>query len=226
MTRYLPAFRTATTGPTPITVRQLLDQTSGLPGSATGLSTPVSTLADQIASLATVEPASAPGTRYAYANANYVVLGGVIEAVSGRSYADAMQSLVFGPLGMTHTTADPAAAAALGLGDSHRIWFGIPTVHAPLLRPDLVPAGFIVSTAADVARPIEMLLAGGRIGDRAVPEPGRGRRADHGRPVDRCRRCALRHGLGRRQPQRPRDRQPRREHDRHGRLPGLRSGLG
>ena len=66
---------------------------------------------------------------------------------------------------MTHSTADPAAAAALGLGDSHRIWFGIPTVHAPLLRPDLVPAGFIVSTAADVAHPVEMLLAGGRIGD-------------------------------------------------------------
>jgi CubicO group peptidase (beta-lactamase class C family) len=167
VTRYLPAFRTSATGATPITVRQLLDQTSGLPGSATGLSTPVSTLAGQIASLATVEPGSAPGTRYAYANANYVVLGGVIEAASGRSYADAMRSLVFGPLGMTHTTADPAAASALGLGDSHRIWFGIPTVHAPLLRPDLVPAGFIVSTAADVARPIEMLLAGGRIGDRA-----------------------------------------------------------
>ncbi len=168
VTRYLPAFRTATTGPTSITVRQLLDQTSGLPGSATNLSTPVSTLAGRVASLATVEPAITPGTRYAYSNANYIVLGGVIEAATGRSYADAMQSLVFGPLGMTHTTAEPATASALGLGDSHRIWFGIPTVHAPLLRPDLVPAGFIVSTAADLARPIEMLLAGGRIGDRAV----------------------------------------------------------
>src|SRR6478752_8481265 len=165
VSRYLPAFRTATVGPAPITVRQLLDQTSGLPGSAMGLSTPVSTLADQIASLATVEPASTPGTHYAYANANYVVLGGVIEAASGQPYAAAMQSLVFGPLGMTHTAADPDAAASLGLGDSHRIWFGIATTHAALLRPDLVPAGFIVSTAADIARPIEMLLAGGRIGD-------------------------------------------------------------
>ena len=43
VTRYLPGFRTATTDPTPITVRQLLDQTSGLPGSATNLSAPVST---------------------------------------------------------------------------------------------------------------------------------------------------------------------------------------
>ena len=48
VTRYLLGFRTATTGPTPITVRHLLDQTSGLPDSATGLSTPVSTLAGQI----------------------------------------------------------------------------------------------------------------------------------------------------------------------------------
>ena len=166
VTRYLPSFRTASAGAAPITVRHLLDQTSGLPGSATILSTPVSTLGDQIASLATVEPTSPPGARYAYANANYVVLGGVIEAVSGRPYADAMRSLVFRPLGMSHTTADPAAARALGLGDSHRIWFGIPTTHEPLLRPDLVPAGFIVSTAADIARPIEMLLAGGRIEDR------------------------------------------------------------
>ena len=166
VTRSLPSFRTAGAGATQITVRQLLEQTSGLPGSATGLSTPVTTLGDQIASLATVEPASPPGARYAYANANYVVLGGVIEAVSGRPYAQAMEQLVFGPLGMTHTTADPSSAGALGLGDSHRIWFGIPTTHAPLLRPDLVPAGFIVSTAADVARPIEMILAGGQIGDR------------------------------------------------------------
>src|SRR6478735_1134216 len=50
---------------------------------------------------ATVGPASTPGTHFAYANANYVVLGSVIEAASERPYAVAMQSLVFGPLGMT-----------------------------------------------------------------------------------------------------------------------------
>jgi CubicO group peptidase (beta-lactamase class C family) len=168
VTRYLPSFRTASAraGTSPITVRQLLDQTSGLPGSATDLGTPVSTLGHQIASLATVEPASPPGVRYVYANANYVVLGGIIEAVSGQPYAQAMEQLVFRPLGMSHTTADPSVALELGLGDSHRIWFGIPTVHAPLLRADLVPAGFIVSTAADMARPIEMLLAGGLSGDQ------------------------------------------------------------
>ena len=171
VTRYLPDFRTASTDPTPITVRQLLDQTSGLPGSATDLGTPISTLGDQIATLAQVEPASAPGARYAYANANYIVLGGLIESATGEPYADAMRTLVFDPLGMTHTTADLATARTLGLGDSHRIWFGIPTVHEPLLRPDLVPAGWIVSTAADLARPMEMILAGGLIGDQPFLSP-------------------------------------------------------
>ena len=172
VTRYLPDFRTAAADPTPITVRQLLDQTSGLPGSASGLGTPVTTLRDQIASLATVEPASVPGARYGYANANYVVLGGVIESATALPYADAMKALVFDPLGMTGTTADLATAQALGLGDSHRIWFGIPTAHTPLFRPDLVPAGFIASTAADLAKPMEMLLAGGRIGDRRFLSTG------------------------------------------------------
>ena len=68
--------------------RRRSTHTSGLPGSAIDLSSPVSTIAGQVASLAAVQPAAAPGARYAYANANYVVLGAVIEAVSGESYPD------------------------------------------------------------------------------------------------------------------------------------------
>ena len=52
-------------------------------------------------------------------------------------------------------------AVSMGLGDAHRLWFGIPDEHRPLFRADLAPAGFIASTAGDVSRPIEMVLAGG-----------------------------------------------------------------
>ncbi len=159
--RYLPGFRTASTDPTPITVRQALTHTSGLPGSAIGLSSAPSSIRGQVATLARITPLGAPGARYAYANANYVVLGAIIESVTSQTYPEAMQALVFGPLGMTHTTADPEAARRLGLGDAHRLWFGIPMASPPLLRADLAPAGFIASTAGDLARPIEMLLAGG-----------------------------------------------------------------
>lgn len=159
--RYLPGFRTAADDATPITIRQALTHTSGLPAAAIDLSSPVSTIAGQVASLAAVEPAAAPGVRYAYANANYVLLGAVIEAVSRQPYPAAMQALVFGPLGMAHTTADPEKARRMGLGDAHRLWFGIPDDRTPIFRADLAPAGFIASTAGDLSRPIEMLLAGG-----------------------------------------------------------------
>ncbi len=163
--RYLPDFRAASADPTPITVREALQHTSGLPGSAIDLSTPPSTVAGLAASLDSVHLLSPPGSAYAYANANYVVLGAVIEAVSHRPYPDAMRTLVFEPLGMAHTTADPAMARQLGLGDAHRFWFGLPGARTPLFRSDLAPAGFIASTASDLARPIEMILAAGRTRD-------------------------------------------------------------
>ena len=129
-------------------VRQLLDQTSGLPGSATDLSTQVSTLPTRSPRLRPSSRRAPPGTHYAYANMNYVVLGGVIEAASGQPYAQAMGGLVFRPLAMRDTTADPLPPSARPRRFPPDL-VRHPPVRAPLLRPDLVPAGFIVSTAAD-----------------------------------------------------------------------------
>ncbi|MCX7287221.1 MAG: serine hydrolase [Rhodobacterales bacterium] len=42
-----------------------------------------------------------PGTAFAYSNFGYCLLGRVIEAVSGETYADYMQSRVFGAAGVT-----------------------------------------------------------------------------------------------------------------------------
>lgn len=158
---YLPGFRTADAAAAPITIRELLQHTSGLSPAAADLSSPPTTVTGFVRDLAGIAPISAPGTTYAYANINYVVLGAVIEAVTGQPYPAAMQALVFDPLAMRHTTADLGTAKALGLGDAHRMWFGLALARAPLFRADLAPAGFIVSTAADMTHPIEMLLAGG-----------------------------------------------------------------
>ena len=179
--RYVPGFRTASADPTPITIRDALTQTSGLPGSAIDLSSPVSTITDQVATLATVEPVSAPGARYAYSNANYVVLGAVIEAVTGQDYPAAMQTLVFDPLGMKHTTADPDAARGLGLGDAHRLWFGLADpAHAALpkrpgpRRLHRLDRGRHGPTDRDAPRRRHARRS-------ADPQPGRRRRPDHRR---------------------------------------------
>ncbi len=45
----------------------------------------------------------APGEGWQYSNTNYVLLGMVIEQVTGQSIADVFQERLFGPLGMTNT---------------------------------------------------------------------------------------------------------------------------
>jgi CubicO group peptidase (beta-lactamase class C family) len=60
----------------------------------------------------------APGTSEAYSNGGYVILGAIIERVTGRSYHDYLRTHVFEPAGMTHTvpfdSRAPATNAAVG----------------------------------------------------------------------------------------------------------------
>ena len=102
---YLPWFRVADpTFSRQITIRRLLNQTSGLPPSAP-LDTPVTSVESRVRDLATVKLPAAPGRTLQYSNSNYDILGLVIEAVSGQSYSSYMQQHVFTPLKMTYTYA-------------------------------------------------------------------------------------------------------------------------
>jgi CubicO group peptidase (beta-lactamase class C family) len=131
----------------------------------------VTTIDGAVARFADVELSSSPGNQYGYSNANYVLLGAIVQAVTGQPYAEAMTDLVFRPLGMTHTSADLPTAESNGLGDAHRLWFGLADSHRPLFRPDVAPAGFVTSTAVDLARVQEMVLAGGQLNGSAFLSP-------------------------------------------------------
>ncbi len=50
-----------------------------------------------------------PGEKFSYSNSNYVVLGSVIEKISGTSYAQFMQDNLFSPLGMKDSGYDSGA---------------------------------------------------------------------------------------------------------------------
>jgi CubicO group peptidase (beta-lactamase class C family) len=151
----LPDFRLADAAASrSITIRQLLDQTSGL-STATGqrpLGSPVTTLEDRVEELAGVTPVSAPGVAFHYSNANYLVLGRVVEVASGESYADYVRTHIFGPLGMDATSTDAATAHADGLTRAHRLWFGQAPSNNPLFRDDMVPAGFVAASPHDMGR--------------------------------------------------------------------------
>ncbi|MEU0336646.1 serine hydrolase domain-containing protein [Streptomyces sp. NPDC006193] len=97
-----------------ITVSHLLDHTSGLPDhrGQPDLSTPEAVLRHRFdhwtphALVATVthdRPKFAPGTRQEYRGINYVLLALLVEAVTGRPYADAIDSRIVRPLRLTGT---------------------------------------------------------------------------------------------------------------------------
>ena len=95
-----------------ITIKHLLTHRSGIP-SYTGLPNFFETQAasdktpDEIVQLTASMPLEfEPGTKYAYDNTGYVLLGYIIEKVSGQSYAAYLQDHIFGPLGMKHSGFD------------------------------------------------------------------------------------------------------------------------
>lgn len=123
---YLPHFTLADPqAASRITVRHLLTQTSGIPEFTDAVDR-FEQRADPyraaMAELADVEPASDPGQRHSYSSANYLLLGALVEDVSGRPYAQYLRAHVLNPLGMRDAITTPKQAHAIPAG--HDIVFG------------------------------------------------------------------------------------------------------
>lgn len=100
---YLPEFTMADGRAARITVRQLLNQTSGMADSAfPDLTLPQArTLKGAVARMRGARLAAEPGTRWSYHNPNYFVAARLVEVVTGEPFADRLRRDVFAPLGMT-----------------------------------------------------------------------------------------------------------------------------
>jgi len=114
ITEYLPDYPPET-GNT-ITIHHLLSHTSGVPNHNRELISlmqsgqPV-TPEELMATFRDLPLDFAPGEKYSYSNCGYVVLGAIIEHVSGQSYDAYLQEHIFGPLGMSSTGVYPDFAA-------------------------------------------------------------------------------------------------------------------
>lgn len=143
---HLPWLTFAGPGPGP-TIRAVLHHASGIPAGAgwklfAGADDPATGLADALADA----PRLDPGT-IEYSNANYVLLGQVIEAVTGTTYEAHLHRAVIEPLGLTRTT------ASLDVHDrarGYRMWFGVPVASDVRTPRFATPAGFVTSTAGDL----------------------------------------------------------------------------
>jgi CubicO group peptidase (beta-lactamase class C family) len=172
--RYLPAFRVADEAASArITVRHLLHHTSGLPeDSAFG---PLSSndirdeaLSDRVRALRAVQLNHGVGAVFEYTDANYDVLGLVVQTISGRSYESYLAEHVFVPLGMSHSYTNQSDAQRNGLATGHRSWFGYPRpFDAPYSRAAM-PSSYLISSAEDITHFLQIQLNGGRYEGRSV----------------------------------------------------------
>ncbi|HEX8170699.1 MAG TPA: serine hydrolase [Thermoanaerobaculia bacterium] len=102
----------------------------------------------------------APGERYASGNSDYVILGALIEKVTGQSYADYMASNVFAKAGLTHTSYDdPIRIIPKRVKGYDRNRGAI--VNARYVSPTIpYSAGSIISTVDDLATWTDAVAAG------------------------------------------------------------------
>ncbi|MDX2560208.1 serine hydrolase [Streptomyces sp. TX20-6-3] len=153
-----------------VTVRQLLDHTSGLPMPAptpgpkdgpgwqfTSVRPADSLRASFAAAAAATQPPPAPGSEQQYNGLNSLVLGLLVEKVTGRSLADELERRIIRPLQLRHTSL-PAADD-----------LSIPSPHATVYvaghdvteqSPYPWAEGGMISTAADVERFFTALFRG------------------------------------------------------------------
>lgn len=166
---YLPWFRVADLeASAQMTVRHLLNQTSGLPTSAGEIP-----LADfdsspgaserQMRALAELPLTRPVGADFEYSNANYILLGLILEAASGESYADYVQKHIFHPLDMCHTYTSAELAQANGLATGYRYWFTYPVASPNLPDPHgALAGGLLISSVEDMTRYLTVHLNNGR----------------------------------------------------------------
>ncbi|MBC8163680.1 MAG: beta-lactamase family protein [Roseiflexaceae bacterium] len=137
-----------------ITVRMLLNHTHGLPNYTDFPSferdqmKPI-TVEQLLDRLRGQWPVWTPGESYHYGNSGYVLLGAIIERISGQSYAEFLRSQIFAPLGMHNTgvtyAPEPGGKWALPYQSFSRL-------APPLHTSTLYASGALYSTVEDMYR--------------------------------------------------------------------------
>jgi D-alanyl-D-alanine carboxypeptidase len=168
--RWLPGLAP---GGASMTVQELLQHTSGIysyssdPGFQQALAadpTRVWRPTELVRIAVAHPPLFPPGTAFVYSNTDYVLLGLIIQAVTGHPVGQQLQARIFRPLGLRDTYY-PYADPNLRKPCAHGYLLGQPGATGPVDATVMSPswagaAGGIVSTAADLARFSTALLSG------------------------------------------------------------------
>ncbi len=168
----------------PITIRDLLTHTSGMPG---GYPPGVSemyfkrdhSLAEAVAMVSQRPLDFEPGTKWAYCNTGIDTLGRIIEVCSGQPYEKFLEERVFHPMAMKDTAFYPQAEQLQRLAGLYDVKNNeLSYVEWALIGPPKgarhpIPAGGLFSTGGDLAKLYQIMLRGGTLGNiRFISEKG------------------------------------------------------
>ncbi len=180
VTKHLPSLSQAAG---PITVKHLLSHTSGLPDY---LSRPNSlqwaqndyTVAQLVEDIGSRPLAFTPGSNSTYSNSNYILLGAIIEKLSGKGYADFVDANIVKPLSLNSTAcggpwtdvprlAIPYEPAREGGGPPD--WSRLVPAR-PYTRSALYAAGGCTSSVDDLSTFSDALAKGALIGKPSLAQ--------------------------------------------------------
>jgi len=179
----------------PITLRELLSHTSGMPATSPGVLEQAfagypAGVADEEDRRRFVREATAhrdtEGDRFMYYNTGYDILGRVIEAVDGRAYAEYVREEVFAPLGMDRSTfhaadieGDDDWMTGYEPGDDGEP----PTAVAFPFEELIYPAGGLVSSPRELSRFVRATMTDGALDGHRLCSPETVERAHQRRAV-------------------------------------------
>ena len=123
-------------------------------------------LAKIVANMADLQQQTPLGEVWSYNNAAFYLAGHIIETVTGKSFEQNVQELIFDPLGMDHSVFFAHDAISRRVAVGHIVRDGVPTVARPwALARAAHAAGGIASTATD-----QLKYARFQMGDGTAPD--------------------------------------------------------
>jgi CubicO group peptidase (beta-lactamase class C family) len=180
VSKYLPEFRNVrppTSDSTPVTVRNLMTMTTGLPEDNPWGDRQMAISQEDLRKFVSggLSFSNPPGQQYEYSNLGFVLLGQVVSKASGVPFQKYITREILLPLGMTHTVWEysevPPANFALGYRWERDTWTPEPIIH----DGEGAACGGLITTLDDFSRYVGFHLAAWPARDE--PDSGPVRRA-------------------------------------------------
>ena len=169
VSNHLPEFTGE--GREKITIRHLLLHTSGMPVNLNSTVPPFATHADAMAQACHTKLLFEPGSAFSYSSAGTMVLGGVIERVTGKTFDEFCSTEIFQPLRMNDTVFRPGGDHLKRVAPTDFPERGKVNDTVARLCGGVAAHASLFATTADVARFARMMLNHGEFDGVRVFKP-------------------------------------------------------